>query len=44
MAKQQLIELVQQLKKSGIDITFTKSKSALLKIMQQQEKFSPSTN
>lgn len=44
MAKQQLIDLVNQLKKSGINISFTKPKSAFLQIIQQAEKLSPSAN
>jgi hypothetical protein len=44
MAKQQLIELVNHLTKSGIEISFTKPKSKLLVLLQQQKALSSTSN
>ncbi|AGX04364.1 MULTISPECIES: hypothetical protein [Bacillaceae] len=44
MAKKQLVDLVNRLKKSGIKISFTKPKSDYLLHINQAGKISSSTN
>lgn len=44
MPKKQLIELVNRLKNSGIQISFTKPRPEILQALQNNKKLSSSTN
>lgn len=44
MAKQQLIDLVDRLKKSGVKVSLTKPRSKLMIVLKQQDNFSITIN
>ncbi|WP_275950861.1 hypothetical protein [Cytobacillus citreus] len=44
MAKKQLVELVNRLKKAGINVSFTKPRSKMLIAFPQNKSLSSSTN
>ena len=44
MAKEELIELVNRLKKAGIKISFTKPKSHYIFLLEKEEKLSSPAN
>ncbi len=44
MAKQQLIELVNRLRASGIKVSFTKPKSHYLILLEREQKLSSTAN